>query len=957
MLLGGWASTPAAELATHRSWIAEMKDANRGPFAQIRWFCKDGSVLLPEPYACKEHGGGTQHGEWSQRTLALREAGYWIANFLADLDLDTILEDERIEDALPQLLIEQFLIRADDGWILRKARFYRGAYQEEAERRGARRLLFKMAEDPTWLGYRFIYLRTAARLFPHGQETPSIQEIRELAATLSDRDAGFKSLRNKIHGRFELADAESVDAYAQRSDDAELKAELARLAGLIRGLYAADLASNLTELGQQMAKTGDLPAIIEEALQALAADPSPRNRFATTARLLADLRDRVTLPNSSSLRLKLVDASLSIEGELFTAGSALRDVLPTLTRAEQLAITADSILAQYGVGLISKRQRDALLSELDTAKNLPLNAGTYKQVVDYSALAPTWGTQTLRRFFGVGMEKLAAIEPKANLFIQDQLRASPLFFYATLIDGLARDANRLNGVKNELFGEDVGAGLRSLNPGLARGVLRFAPEDLMEVKPDGIYILPETVSDLPPLRGILTAGEGNPLSHIQLLARNLGIPNVGVAQRVLEKLNPHVGESVNLAVSPAGSVRLEGDHGELQALFADGQTQDKSLIHVDLEKLDLSRRDFIPLSELRASDSGRLVGPKAAKLGELKHHYPDAVTDGIAIPFGAFRELLERPMQGETTSVFEWMQREYRRLAALPAGSAEQRDATEAFRARLQQWVENADQGSTFRTTLREKLTAAFGADGSFGVFVRSDTNVEDLTGFTGAGLNLTLPNVVGFDNILKAISAVWASPFSARSFAWRQSLMDQPEHVYPAVLLMLSVNSEKSGVMVTRDIDTGSDDWLSVAANEGVGGAVDGQSAESLRIDTQNGTVRLLAQATAPYRRQLDPAGGVKQLPTSASDQVLLPDEIAQLVAVARELPQRFPPIADASGNKAPADIEFGFVGGQLRLFQIRPFLESGKARSAAYLQSLDAELATHQAAAVDMNQVPAAK
>ena len=44
---------------------------------------------------------------------------------------------------------------------------------------------------------------------------------------------------------------------------------------------------------------------------------------------------------------------------------------------------------------------------------------------------------------------------------------------------------------------------------------------------------------------------------------------------------------------------------------------------------------------------------------------------------------------------------------------------------------------------------------------MRSDTNVEDLPGFTGAGLNLTVFNIVGFDNIVKAISEVWASPYT----------------------------------------------------------------------------------------------------------------------------------------------------------------------------------------------------
>ena len=161
-------------------------------------------------------------------------------------------------------------------------------------------------------------------------------------------------------------------------------------------------------------------------------------------------------------------------------------------------------------------------------------------------------------------------------------------------------------------------------------------------------------------------------------------------------------------------------------------------------------------------------------------------------------------------------------------------------------------------------MVRTFGSLDGLGVFIRSDTNVEDLPGFTGAGLNLTLPNVVGFDTIVAGIAQVWASPFTARAFAWRQSHMEHPEHVYPAVLLLKSVPNDKSGVMVTADIDTGDTAVLSVAVNEGVGGAVDGQSAESLRIDTRDASVRVLATATAPWRRMPAADGGIETLPVS---------------------------------------------------------------------------------------------
>ena len=71
--------------------------------------------------------------------------------------------------------------------------------------------------------------------------------------------------------------------------------------------------------------------------------------------------------------------------------------------------------------------------------------------------------------------------------------------------------------------------------------------------------------------------------------------------------------------------------------------------------------------------------------------------------------------------------------------------------------------------------------------------------------LNVSAPKFfAGVDQLIKAIPQVWASPFTERAFAWRQSLMDKPENVYPAVLLLKSVANDKSGVLVTQDIDTG---------------------------------------------------------------------------------------------------------------------------------------------------------
>jgi phosphoenolpyruvate synthase/pyruvate phosphate dikinase len=553
------------------------------------------------------------------------------------------------------------------------------------------------------------------------------------------------------------------------------------------------------------------------------------------------------------------------------------------------------------------------------------------------------------------MMKLAEIEPIANLFIQDMLRGSPMLFFSQILDSLSRDASQLVGTTHKFFDRQIGIGLHALNPGLVRGTL-YATADINDFEtfdPQGIYLLPETISELPPIAGIITIGEGNPLSHIQLLARNLGIPNITVNENLLEKIQAHDGETIVMAVSPNGLIELNSDSEQWRDFFSTQTNQENIIIRPDLEKLNLTVREFIDMGTLRASDSGRIVGPKAAKLGELHFHYPDKVAKGLAIPFGLFREIvLDAPYKNTEQTVFEWMESQYAIIDGRVSDLEQHKLITESFRAEIYDIIINTDMGDHYRKQLQKSMIKIFG-DTEIGVFIRSDTNVEDLPNFTGAGLNLTLFNIVGMDNIIKGINKVWASPFTARAFSWRQSLMETPQHVYPAILLMQTVANDKSGVMVTQNIDTGDMNILSVASNEGVGGAVDGQSAESLHIDIRNKEIRLLATASAPFRKVPSPKGGIVKLPVSGSETVLKPNEIQQLIQFAKDLPDTFPPIIDEKGNSAPADIEFGFYNEKLQLFQLRPFLQSSKAQGSSYLINMDKRLESNMNKLITMSAV----
>ena len=540
--------------------------------------------------------------------------------------------------------------------------------------------------------------------------------------------------------------------------------------------------------------------------------------------------------------------------------------------------------------------------------------------------------------FTPALDHWESIAPEVRHYIPDRLRDSPLLVYSRVIDPLRSDASRLLGMPDNLFGTAVSGGLRALNPGLGRGVLRRAPEEPGEFAPDGIYLLPETTADLPPIAGILTRDEGSSLSHVQLLARNLGIPNVVIDAELAERIEPFFGQPVVLAVSPGGRVRLARDGAAWDRFFPPPDQPSEDRLTIDPDKIDLHHMDLIPLHALRATDSGRRVGPKAAHLGELAHHYPQQVSPGLAIPFGIFRELLEQPMTPGGPTAHAWLTAEYRRLGRI-ADPVLRDHETRATLARLREWIGRAAFPDGFPQALRAALVGTFGSEDTDGVFVRSDTNVEDLPGFSGAGLNRTVPNVIGFEAILAAIREVWASPFTERAFAWRQARMTDPEQVYPSVLLQATVPVDKSGVLVSVDLDNGDRDWLSIATSEGLGGVVEGQVAEELRVHRASGALRLLSEATAPYRWATSPGGGLHRERAEGPSQLLSEAEIERLRTLANDVERRSL-VTGPDGSNMPADIEFGFVEGRLALFQIRPLVESRRARAHAYLAEMDAPL-----------------
>ena len=340
----------------------------------------------------------------------------------------------------------------------------------------------------------------------------------------------------------------------------------------------------------------------------------------------------------------------------------------------------------------------------------------------------------------------------------------------------------------------------------------------------------------------------------------------------------------------------------------------------------------------------------------MKRIYPGNVSRGVVLPFGVYYEHYQRAKvsvpenlrqskiatPGEPLSAF--VERTYATFFGemIPKGASEQELSTwikprlAVMRASIIDSPMSGELEQAIRKALdTEGLLLSGDKSQTVGCFVRSDTNVEDLENFNGAGLNLTLFNLQSLQEIYDGIKNVWASPFTYRSFSWRQPLIDEPLWVLPSIVILESVPSEKSGVLITADIFNSEPDKMVIATSEGVGGAVDGTSAETLLWSPTS--VELVNAFKSPWRLMLNPDGGSEVVPSTGKDHVLNEKEIKQVTAAASKINEKFEPTRDTSGNPRPWDIEFGFAKGQLWLFQARPFVGNEEIRNLPALATLD--------------------
>ncbi|MEO8536900.1 MAG: phosphoenolpyruvate synthase [Betaproteobacteria bacterium] len=221
----------------------------------------------------------------------------------------------------------------------------------------------------------------------------------------------------------------------------------------------------------------------------------------------------------------------------------------------------------------------------------------------------------------------------------------------------------------------------------------------------------------------------------------------------------------------------------------------------------------IPLERLRMRDLAK-VGGKNASLGEMIGELASAgirVPGGFATTADAFREFLQQDgLVARIDTAMRGLDVEDVRALATAGKAIRAMIAATPLPAELIDAV-----GRAHRVATDDPEGAAFA--------VRSSATAEDLPDASFAGQQDTLLNIIGLNEIIKAIPKIFASVYNDRAIAYRvhHGFAHQDVALSVGVQRMVRSDIGAAGVMFTLDTESGFDGVVLITSAYGLGESV----------------------------------------------------------------------------------------------------------------------------------------
>jgi len=211
-----------------------------------------------------------------------------------------------------------------------------------------------------------------------------------------------------------------------------------------------------------------------------------------------------------------------------------------------------------------------------------------------------------------------------------------------------------------------------------------------------------------------------------------------------------------------------------------------------------------------------------------------------------------------------------------------------------------------------EELNKKFGEE-QF-VAIRSSATAEDLPEASFAGQQKSYLNVIGKEDLLKAVKGCWASLFEPRAIFYREQQGFEHEKVKLAVVVQRMVQSEKAGVMFTVDPVLQQNNILSIEAGYGLGETVVSGSItpDTYRVDKNTLEIKEKDISKQEWMlAMIDKENKKVNIPLPLQNlQKLSDDEIKELAKIG---------IAIEKHYKFPQDIEWAYEKGKFYIVQSR--------------------------------------
>jgi pyruvate,water dikinase len=223
-------------------------------------------------------------------------------------------------------------------------------------------------------------------------------------------------------------------------------------------------------------------------------------------------------------------------------------------------------------------------------------------------------------------------------------------------------------------------------------------------------------------------------------------------------------------------------------------------------------------------------------------------------------------------------------------------------------------------------------------VAVRSSATAEDLADASFAGQQETFTNIKGKKFLIEAVKKCFASLYTARAVYYRKKKGFDKKETFLSVVVQKMINSEKSGVMFTKNPVSGKNEII-IEAVFGLGeGIVSGKILPDhyvLNDDLELTEKKIANKKIALIKEENGNGKEIKLSEKTSNSQVLSLAEISTLGDLGQRIEKHY---------KKPQDIEFAVEKGKIYIVQSRPVTtiksEQEKSKEAKENESIKGEV-----------------